>query len=494
MAIHVVWFRNDLRVLDHEPLRNACQLANATTNDCVLPIFIVDPFWFAKTSFGFSRTGIHRKRFLKESLQDLDQQLSGLGGGLRACEGGTVDVFLDLIQQLPVESVSFHQEVASEERKMEQRVRELCSEQSVTIHASSPQTFCDWDTVPFSIEEVPEVFTKFRKILEKRAAFPPALPAPSHFRSVKENFSLERSLNALESLDSTKKQDGPNPTMRYQGGSTAGLERLNHYLWESDCLMNYKKTRNGMLLANDSSKFSPWIANGSISVRQIGDEVTRYESQRVKNDSTYWLKFELLWRDFFIFMTAKHGKKIFHKKGIKGTAIDWLDDPRLFEAWKEGETGFPLIDANMRELKLSGYMSNRGRQNVASFLTKNLGIDWRMGAEWFESQLLDYDPCLNYGNWNYAAGIGNDARGFRWFNTIKQSKDYDPNGDYLRHWLPELADLPNSLVHTPWNLPKDDQNTSGFLLGDSYPMPVVDLFESAELNQLRYEQSIGAGD
>ena len=154
-------------------------------------------------------------------------------------------------------------------------------------------------------------------------------------------------------------------------------------------------------------------------------EVELYEAERVKNDSTYWLKFELLWRDFFIFMSAKHGSHLFRSGGLQDKPIEWIDDRILFEAWCEGKTGYPLVDANMRELRETGYMSNRGRQNVASFLTKNLGLDWRLGAEWFESQLIDHDPSLNYGNWNYAAGIGNDTREFRWFNINKQASS-DP--------------------------------------------------------------------
>ena len=130
-------------------------------------------------------------------------------------------------------------------------------------------------------------------------------------------------------------------------------------------------------------------------------------------------------------MSAKHGANFYRSSGIQNKVIDWVQDPTGFEAWKKGTTGYPLIDGNMRELRHTGYMSNRGRQNVASFLTKNLGLDWRLGAEWFESCLIDHDPSLNYGNWNYAAGIGNDAREFRWFNTNKQAATYDPNGDYV---------------------------------------------------------------
>ncbi|MEM8546410.1 MAG: FAD-binding domain-containing protein, partial [Cyanobacteria bacterium P01_H01_bin.119] len=152
----------------------------------------------------------------------------------------------------------------------------------------------------------------------------------------------------------------------------------------------------------------------------------------------------------------------------------------------EGKTGFPLVDANMRELAATGFMSNRGRQNVASFLTKNLGIDWRMGAEWFESMLVDYDVCSNYANWNYTAGVGNDARGFRYFNIPKQSKDYDPEGRYVKHWLPELAKVPAKKVHQPWTLDSVEQKRFEMQIGVDYPAPVVDLNKSVKANEKIY--------
>ena len=229
---------------------------------------------------------------------------------------------------------------------------------------------------------------------------------------------------------------------------------------------------------------------GCLSPRQVFETVQQYEAERVKNDSTYWLVFELLWRDYFRFICAKHGDNVFYPSGLRGLRIDWKQDWERFDAWREGMTGYPLVDANMREIAASGYMSNRGRQNVASFLTKNLGIDWRMGAEWFESLLVDYDPCSNYGNWNYTAGVGNDARGFRYFNIPKQSKDYDPEGTYVKHWLPELKAVPAAKVHSPWKLQPVEQKRFNVRLGVDYPNPVVDLQKSVEANEKVYNVAL----
>jgi deoxyribodipyrimidine photo-lyase len=201
------------------------------------------------------------------------------------------------------------------------------------------------------------------------------------------------------------------------------------------------------------------------------------------------LIFELLWRDYFRFICAKHGVSMFKRSGLQGVDLNWKQDWERFNLWREGKTGYPLVDANMREIAATGYMSNRGRQNVASFLTKNLGIDWRMGAEWFESLLIDYDVCSNWGNWNYTAGVGNDARGFRFFNIIKQSNDYDRDGKYVKHWLPELEGVPAAKVHEPWKLLPVEQERFGVRIGVDYPQPVVDLFKSARTNELIYNMA-----
>ncbi len=490
MSTHVVWFRNDLRVADHAPLTNACKRA-ASEGGHVLPIYVMDPFWFGQTERGFPRTDAKRANFLLECLRDLDRNLREIGGKLRILCGDSSAVFADLCREVAIESVSCFHEVSTQETAIEDQVRSELSKQSVDFKAFSPATMCDWDRLPFSIPETPEVFTKFRRLVEKRGHFSPPAPVPDKFQAFPSDLVGETNCEDLKKLSwypSDSRSNQPSDTNLFVGGITAGTARLNHYLWESDALSRYKETRNGMLAVDDSSKLSSWLAFGCLSAKQVMQEIDHYESKRVKNDSTYWLKFELLWRDFFILMSAKHGAHLYRAGGLQNKQIDWISNDDLFQAWVHGKTGYPLIDANMRELSQTGYMSNRGRQNVASFLTKNLGLDWRLGAEWFESKLIDHDPSLNYGNWNYAAGIGNDAREFRWFNTNKQAATYDPNGDYVRHWLPELHKVPSEWIHHPWRMGESLQQSADCVIGTDYPEPIVDLFHSAELNKQRYER------
>jgi len=198
----------------------------------------------------------------------------------------------------------------------------------------------------------------------------------------------------------------------------------------------YKETRNGMVGANYSSKFSAWLAIGSISPRYIYQEIRKYESENGANESTYWLIFELLWRDFFRFMFKKHQTKFFLYSGIKTENKNSKSlNEKLLSQWVNGTTPSDFINANMIELQKTGFMSNRGRQNVASYFCNELNMDWRFGAAYFEEALIDYDVCSNWGNWAYLAGVGNDPRTHRFFNIEKQANDYDKNKAFRNLWL-----------------------------------------------------------
>jgi deoxyribodipyrimidine photo-lyase len=276
------------------------------------------------------------------------------------------------------------------------------------------------------------------------------------------------------------------------GGEAAAWERLGRWFWEEDRLRTYKETRNGMDGDAYSSRLSPWLAHGCLSARSVQAEVARYEQERVANDSTYWMTFELLWRDYFQWIAQKHGAALFRPAGLRGVPVPWRRDEDLFERWCEGKTGFPIIDACMRELAATGFLGNRGRQVVTSFLTKNLGLDWRWGAEWFEAQLVDHDVGSNYGNWNYGAGVGNDARGFRYFQLATQAQKYDPDGAHARRWCPELAGLPAAYAHAPWSAPDQVLREASVQLGHTYPRRIVDLDRSAAENRARWEQAAAA--
>lgn len=474
----LIWYRNDLRVHDHEPLFRAKQVQGQ-----IIPFYCFDEREFGETAFGFPKTGSFRAKFLRESVANLRENLQHYGNDLMIRVGKPEVIIPELVANLKITDVFYHTEVTAEEVQVEKALQKKLSALGVNTQSYWGATLVHLDDLPMKISELPDVFTQYRKRIEKSLAIRSTFPKPDHLPSLPTVATVGELPRLEEDLGVKVATPDEGGVLQFRGGGSAGVERLSNYIWEQDCLKVYKKTRNGMLGANYSSKFSPWLARGCLSPRYIYEEVQAYEATRVKNDSTYWLIFELMWRDYFRFICLKYGNAVFHRGGLQGVNFPWKEDWKRFKIWQEGQTGYPLVDANMREIAMTGYMSNRGRQNVASFLTKNLGIDWRMGAEWFESLLIDYDVCSNWGNWNYTAGVGNDAREFRYFNIPKQSKSYDPKGDYLRHWLPELRKIPGDLIHEPWQLSQDQQKKYGVILGVDYPQPVVDFMKSIKANQ-----------
>jgi deoxyribodipyrimidine photo-lyase len=498
----LVWLRNDLRLHDNEALTKALRQATS-----VAPVFCFDPRQFGSTPFGFPKTGVHRERFLLESLADMRARLQERGGNLIARSGAPEEVLPRLAEELRAEALFFHEEVADEELRAEEAVSEALSRRGVKIHTFWGATLTHINDLPFEPEQTPDVFTQFRKLVEKKAGEPrPPLPTPERV-NVPEGLSADfwgvipqsvekKSIGAQSVWSDAEAAKLPNilrefvaandgkadarAVLPFRGGESAALERVEEYFWRRDELKRYKETRNGLLGADYSSKFSAWLALGCLSPRFVYAEVRRYERERVANDSTYWLVFELLWRDFFRFTALKHDTALFRPFGIQNAPKRWSQNWEAFNRWRAGMTGIPFIDAQMRELALTGFMSNRGRQNVASFLTRDLEVDWRMGAEWFESQLIDYDVCSNYGNWNYAAGIGNDPREDRYFNIMRQAAMYDTNGDYVRRWLPELRNVPPARIHAPHLASAEELRRYGCELGKDYPRPMLDLEKSAE--------------
>jgi deoxyribodipyrimidine photo-lyase len=328
-----------------------------------------------------------------------------------------------------------------------------------------------------------DTFTPFRNIVEKKCQIGNPLPIPGkEDMKIKDIDEIDKcSANYMPNLSdlgynqqqihhaNTVHERG---VMNFIGGETTALARCKEFIWDKDLIKVYFDTRNGLIGPDYSTKFSPWLAHGNISPRYIAKECRNYEEVRVANKSTYWVVFELLVRDYFKFFAKNHGNNIFFLGGTTtGAEKKWGSDKRHITAWKEGRTGFPFVDANMRELAETGFMSNRGRQNVCSFLAHDLNQDWRYGADYFESILLDHDVHSNWGNW--CAGAGMTGGRINKFNTVKQSKDYDQHGDYVRRWLPELKDVPIDFLHQPWTMSQFHQIESNCRLGVDYPNPIV---------------------
>jgi deoxyribodipyrimidine photo-lyase len=471
----IVWHRNDLRIRDHEALAYA-----AERHDRVVPVYCLDPRHFGTGMFDLPKTGPYRARFLLESLEDLRASYRDLGADLLVRQGRPEDVLPDLVRAVDANEVCLFEEVGTEEKEVEDAVLEEVRETDAVMAFFWGKTLYHIDDIPFEEPaDIPDVYTQFRKGCEKKSHVRPTVSKPGQLDGLPDDLEP----GSIPSLDDLGYEEDGVPDERsvlpFKGGETRGLDRIDEYIWREDCLKKYKATRNGLLGANYSSKFSPWLAHGCISPRTIHEEVERYEDRRFDNKSTYWMKFELIWRDFFSYVTWKAGSDLFRPGGIIGNDIDWKYHDASFERWANGTTGIPFVDANMRELNRTGYMSNRGRQNVASMLSQSLKLDWRMGAAYFEARLVDHDVGSNWGNWAYNSRVGNDPRA-RYFNIVKQAKRYDSDGDYVRYWLPELENVPDQYVHEPHKMSRSEQEDAGCILGADYPKPVVDLDKTYE--------------
>lgn len=416
MSTTIYWFRNDLRLEDNPALTAACNNAN-----CILPIYIHDEQLNEQTQWGFQRVGAHRQLFLRASLDSLKEKLRSVASDLIEYSGGVRSVFEELRNIYGDIAIYCEHIEAPEEIHQVQQLKDA----KFQIHQIWQSSMLDPQTLPFSLNEMPDVFTQFRQQVEKKKLrFAKPIEAPR---------KLPPLPNKLRMTDLHHRNiDAPSNAL-FIGGESAAKAHVEQY-FSRKLVDTYKQTRNQLIGMDYSSKFSPWLSIGCISPRSIASKLTEYEQQHGANDGTYWLWFELLWRDYFRFLHFKYENQLYTSRGLSQQPAHRFDAVK-FAKWIDGNTGEPFIDAGMRELKATGYLSNRMRQIVASYWIYDMEGDWQAGAAWFESQLIDYDVYSNQGNWLYIAGKGTDPRGGRPFNVFKQSRDHDPDGKYQSLWL-----------------------------------------------------------
>jgi deoxyribodipyrimidine photo-lyase len=416
MTTAFYWFRNDLRLEDNPAFLQACQ-----STDHLLPVYIHQPKLEQDTSWGFPRIGEHRKVFIDQSLQELRSQLQGLGSDLFVVDGDVLDVFEKLKARIQADLIYCEQIQAPDELDQVK----LLSAAGFKMNPVWQSSMLDAQSLPFPLQEMPDVFTQFRQQVEK------------HGLRFSSPINTPKSIPPLPTMEMTaiKLLDG-NPffsSSKFHGGERSARSHIQQY-FERRLPDTYKQTRNALIGMDYSSKFSPWLAQGCCSAGSIAKKLSDYESCYGANDGTYWLWFELLWRDYFRFLHFKYGKKLYYSKGLSQTPSNQFDHEQFLK-WSSGNTGVALVDAGMQELKKTGYLSNRMRQIVASYWIYDMKGDWQAGSAWFEYQLIDYDVYSNQGNWLYIAGKGTDPRGGRPFNVAKQTQDHDPDGIYRQMWL-----------------------------------------------------------
>jgi deoxyribodipyrimidine photo-lyase len=430
----LLWFKNDLRLTDNE------SLVKAVENQFeILCLYCIDPRLFQFTEYNFRKMGANRYTFLQQCLEDLSNSLKKHGGDLLVVVGEPEVEIPKIVAQYGIEAIYAEQEYATEEKNM---IKELTKNlpENFNFQWSWGKTLYHLDDISFSIEEIPMTSKAFRIPTSKNTEVRPTFAIPEKISFV--NFAQNNSLPSLQDLGFSD-EEIMNQKPFVIGGETKALERLNYYFYETQLLTNYKWTRNKSLGMDFSSKFSAYMALGCLSPRTIYEQVKHYEQTIKRNISTWWLVFEVVWRDFFTFKLMRFQNKVYQTEGIKGKPTNFENNEELFQKWCTGTTGIPFVDANMRQLNQTGFMSNRGRVNCSSFLIHDYKIDWTWGAAYFESKLIDYDVASNWLNWHTQA--------FEiWYtNPVNQPLKYKEQA-FIREWIPELRDLNDQEVLIPW--------------------------------------------
>lgn len=451
----LLWFKQDLRLDDHPALQAALDAER------VLPLYVFDPALLQPGPLGCRRLGVHRARFLLESLAALDGELRQRGSGLLVMQGNARQLIPALVEQLGLDEVLTLEEIVPAERSRLDALRQALG--AVPLHELPGDDLLQPADLPCPPDELPPTFSAFRACIEQRLPVFQPHPAPQRLAPLPDNAGAYFSdLPSLSRLGLGEPLSVANSAFPFSGGEPAAQARLRDYLWLSQEVRRYSETRHGMIGTEYSSKLSPWLANGSLSARRLVAELRRHEAQYGQNDSTHELWHSVLRREFFRQTLRRHGRALFRHAGLRATAQAPCQLDRRFEQWCLGRTGMPLVDACMRELAATGFLSSRGRQIAASYLIGDLQQDWRHGAAWFEEHLLDHDPASNWGNWACLVALAGNPRQREQANALLQARRCDPEAVYVSMWLPELRDVPRPLRHTPFLLSHAQLDALGY--------------------------------
>ncbi len=436
MTVTVVLFTRDLRVRDNPALMAAHREGAA-----VVPLFVVDERIVAGR-----RSSPNRARFLAAALAELDDELRGIGGHLVVRYGDVVDVVADVVREVHADSLHLAADVSWYSRVREEALRKRLAPRACLVHthAASVTATDPAELTPATGRDHFAVFTPYyRRWLEHPRRRPLAAPRELVIPPVRGE--------ALPRFDDSR--DGSSPGLAV-GGSITARKALRR--WLSGPADEYA-TASDDLAADVTSRLSPYLHFGCLSPIEV--------LHRIDLDSPSGEAFarQLAWRDFHHQVLAARPEVGW--KDYRPRSIRWREDPHAVRAWQDGRTGFPIVDAGMRQLREEGWMPGRARLITASFLTKSLRVDWRIGAEHFRRWLVDADVANNQLNWQWTAGTGTDTRPNRVLNPLRQADRFDPDGEYVRRWVPELRQLDGASVHRPWR--------AGILAAD-YPAPILE--------------------
>jgi deoxyribodipyrimidine photo-lyase len=458
----LVWFRRDLRDHDHAALSAA--LAQATQVYCT---FVFDSEILEQLPTKHDR----RVQFIQESLLELDAALRARGGGLIVRHGRATEEIPALARALGVAAVFANRDYEPYAKQRDANVGEALNRENIAFHDLKDQVIFDRDEVLTQGGKVFSVFTPYKNAWLKRLTATDSASWPCNGLLCGSELASVPSLADIGFVSTNLAELNIKPGM---SGARALWDEFRHG----------RITRYGALrdfpAIKGVSYLSVHLRFGTISIREL-------VRSALENHADTWLS-ELIWRDFYFAILDHFPQVPGHAFKPEYEAIQWKNWPEGFAAWCAGRTGYPLVDAAMRQLNHCGWMHNRLRMVVASFLCKDLGIDWRLGEKYFAEQLNDFDLAANNGGWQWAASSGCDAQPyFRIFNPITQSEKFDPEGKFIRRYVPELAGVSNKYIHSPWLMARQEQQATGAVIGHNYPAPIVDHARARVETLARYE-------
>lgn len=451
--MNIFLHRDDLRVHDNHGLKKSSEDGDT------IPLYVNDPRIK-------NYTGNNKRAFRLRGLQELNKKYNERGSKLHYRRGKTEDVIEELSESLEVDKVFFNKSYTPVKREIERKLRDLEAE----FKKFKDRLLVD----PNQLSQEYGTFSPFYSEWKKEYKSSP--------------FSSPENLIRKESISEGIEQDIKVSIDLPRAGEESALEKWRDF--RDNRLQSYKNSRDDVANPESVSRLSMYYSSGMIGLRKVLTDVEKLieketDSSRIRNYSKY--RNELAWREFFYQIMWHNPEVVNENYKAFENSIEWKNDSDEFQAWKQGSTGIPFVDAGMRELLNTGYMHNRTRQNVASFLTKHLMIDWRRGARFFRENLVDHDAASNNGGWQWAASTGTDSVPIRIFNPVKQGRKYDSDAEYIKRWIPELRELDPNSIHNWVEMSQKERNN----LETDYPDPIINFNQRYHVGKKMFEEALG---
>lgn len=443
--------RDDLRIHDNKGLKQASE------NGKVIPVYIEDPRIA-------ERTGKNKKAFREQGLEKLAEKYKERNSGLIYRSGNTVEKVKELLDRFEVEKIYFNRSYSPAKREIEKELQEL----DISLESFQDRVLVE----PQQLEKEFGTFSPFYrdwKEIEKAKSF----GRPENLAEIE---------TELPDLNTEPSADIP------EAGEEIGLEKWRDF--RDNRLERYKYDRDSVSTPESVSQLSMYYSSGMLGLRKVLSDIENLiegedDSGKIRNYAKY--RNELAWREFFYQVLWHNPEAVNQNYKDFENNIDWKNDSEEFKAWKEGLTGIPFVDAGIRELRETGYMHNRTRQNVASFLTKHLMVDWRRGARFFRKHLVDHDTASNNGGWQWSASTGTDSVPVRIFNPVKQGREYDEEAEYIKRWIPELRSLEHEQIHGWVEMSQEERNK----YNTDYPDPIINFNQRYHVGKKMFEKALG---